>query len=66
MKATGRYKAAKAKAVEVSGANAKGEVVGPISFKTGTYATTDPDEIALLDGLATDPDNPIGFDPKET
>ena len=58
-----RYKARKD--VEVSGANARGEVVGPISFKTGSYTTTDPDEIALLDELATDKDNPIGFDPKE-
>lgn len=58
-----RYKARKD--VAVSGANRKGEVIGPISFKTGSYSTTDPDEIALLDELATDPNNPIGFDPKE-
>ena len=57
-----RYKAKKD--VEVSGANSKGDVVGPISFKTGSYSTTDKDEIALLDALATD-DGPIGFDPKE-
>ena len=59
-----RYKT-KDKTVEVSGATRSGETVGPISFKTGSYTTTDPDEIALLDGLATDPANPIGFDPKE-
>ena len=54
------------KDVEVSGANGKGDVVGPISFKTGSYSTRKPDEIALLDELATDPNNPIGFDPKES
>jgi len=59
-----RYKA-KDKTVQVGGNNSKGEVVGPISFKTGSYTTTDDDEIALLDTCATDPDNPIGFDPKE-
>ena len=59
-----RYKA-KDKTVQVGGNNAKGAVVGPISFKTGSYTTTDDDEIALLDTCATDPDNPIGFDPKE-
>ena len=58
-----RYKAKKD--VLVSGTNSKGEAVGPISFKTGSYATTDDDEIALLDTCATDPNNPIGFDPKE-
>ena len=58
-----RYKANKN--VQVGGNNGKGEVVGPISFKNGTYTTTDDDEIALLDACATDPDNPIGFDPKE-
>ena len=60
-----RYKS-RNKTFEVEGLNAKGEVIGPISFKTGSYSTTDPDEIALLDILATDPANPIGFDPKET
>ena len=58
-----RYKATKD--VAVSGGNARGEVIGPIEFKSGSYSTTDPDEIALLDALATDPGNPIGFDPKE-
>ena len=57
-----RYKAKKD--VLVSGTNARGEEVGPISFKTGSYSTTDDDEIALLDACATDPVNPIGFDPK--
>jgi hypothetical protein len=58
-----RYKAKKD--VQVGGNDSKGEVVGPISFKTGSYITTDDAEIALLDACATDPDNPIGFDPKE-
>ena len=60
-----RYKT-RDKTVEVSGATRNGEVVGPVSFKTGSYSTTDPDEIALLDELATTKDNPIGFDPKES
>jgi hypothetical protein len=55
----------KDKTVEIEGPNNRGEVIGPISFKTGSYTTTKPDEIALLDALATDPDNPIGFDPKD-
>ena len=58
-----RYKARKD--VQVGGNNSKGDQVGPISFKTGSYSTTDDDEIALLDACATDPANPIGFDPKE-
>lgn len=58
-----RYKAKQA--VTISGTNSKGEAVGPIQFKNGVYTTTDDDEIALLDTCATDPDNPIGFDPKE-
>ena len=53
------------KDVQVSGANAKGAVVGPISFAKGYYETKKEDEIALLDACATDPANPIGFDPKE-
>jgi len=59
-----RYKS-RDKTLEVSGANRYGEVIGPISFKTGSYSTTDPDEISLLDELATTKDNPIGFDPTE-
>ena len=58
-----RYKANKN--VQVGGNNSKGEVVGPISFKNGSYTTTDDDEIALLDTCATDPDNPIAFEQKE-
>jgi hypothetical protein len=57
-----RYKARKD--VQVSSVNSKAEVIS-ISFKTGSYTTTDPDEIALLDELATSKANPIGFDPKE-
>ena len=59
-----RYKS-RDKTVEIEGPNRLGEVLGPISFKSGSYSTSDPDEIALLDELATDPANPIGFDPKE-
>jgi hypothetical protein len=55
----------KDKTVEIQSTNAKGETVGPVSFKTGRYSTTDEDEITMLDACATDPDNPIGFDPKE-
>lgn len=60
-----RYKT-RDKTVEVSGVNRYGEVLGPISFKTGSYTTTDPDEIAFLDELATAKGHPIGFDPKES
>jgi len=59
-----RYKT-RDKTVEVGGSTRYGETIGPISFKTGSYSTTDPDEIAFLDELATSKDNPIGFDPKE-
>jgi len=58
-----RYKAAKD--VVVGMTNAKGESVGPVSFAKGTYDTSDPDEIAMLDACAEDPNNPVGFDPKE-
>jgi hypothetical protein len=51
--------------VIVSGTNQKGAAVGPISFKKGYYETKKADEIALLDECATDPNNPIGFNPKE-
>ena len=51
--------------VKVSGSNAKGAAVGPIEFKKGYYETKKLDEIALLDACATDPANPIGFDPEE-
>lgn len=33
--------------------------------KNGVYETKDPDEIRLLDAVAEQPDNPVGFDPKE-
>lgn len=59
-----RYKT-RDKTVEVGGSNRYGEAIGPISFKTGSYTTTDPDEIAFLDELATAKGHPIGFDPKE-
>ena len=58
-----RYKATKD--VEVESAGRGGAVVGPISFDKGYYETSDEDEITVLDACATDPDNPIGFDPKE-
>jgi hypothetical protein len=57
--------ASKDKTVEVSGGTRDGKAIGPISFKSGSYTTSKADEIELLDALATDPDNPIGFDPKE-
>ncbi|MGH2373044.1 MAG: hypothetical protein ACRDIC_06140 [bacterium] len=57
-----RYKAEKT--VQITGANKKGDALGPISFSKGFYETEDEDEIALLDALATDPDHPVGFDPK--
>jgi hypothetical protein len=57
------YKAKKD--VVVAGCNGKGETVGPISFKSGSYSTTDEEEVALLDECATDASNPIGFAPKE-
>ena len=53
------------KDVQVSGCNQKGAAVGPIKFDKGYYETKKSDEIALLDSCATDPANPIGFDPKE-
>ncbi len=56
--------ASKDKTVEVSGGTRQGKVLGPISFKSGSYSTTNADEIELLDALATDPANPIGFDPE--
>lgn len=52
----------------------KGTVVGglkpdtspiTVEFKTGSYSTTDPDEIALLDSVAELEANPVGYDPKE-
>ncbi len=55
----------KDKTVQVSGAGPKGEAVGPISFKTGSYTTKDEMEAGVLDALALLPDSPIGFDPKE-
>lgn len=58
-----RYKASKD--VVVGGTGPGGVPVGPISFSKGTYTTKDEDEIALLDAVAEDPDNPVGFDPKE-
>ncbi len=50
---------------EVSRATPDGQVLPNITFKGGKHVTKDPDEIALLDELATTPHNPIGFDPKE-
>jgi hypothetical protein len=58
-----RYKADKT--VRITGANRRGDALGPISFEKGYYETKDADEIELLDGLASDPDHPVGFDPKD-
>jgi hypothetical protein len=55
----------KDKTVQLGGTNRRGEVIGPISFSKGYYETKDDDEIELLDGLATEPDHPVGFDPKD-
>lgn len=53
------------KTIQITGANSKGDALGPISFSKGFYETKDPDEIMLLDSLATDPAHPVGFDPKD-
>jgi hypothetical protein len=57
-----RYRAPKD--IEVSSAGPKGEEIR-ISFSKGSYVTKDEVEVEILDRLATDPNNPIGFDPKE-
>lgn len=53
------------KTVQVSGAGSKGEAVGPISFKTGSYSTKDENEALVLDALALLDASPISFDQKE-
>lgn len=53
------------KTVEVSGVGPNGDVVGPISFKTGTYATKNEDEAHVLDALALIEDSPVSFDQGE-
>lgn len=57
-----RYKATKD--VTLSGVGRNGAAL-EVSFEKGYYETKDEDEIALLDRLATDPDHPVGFDPKD-
>jgi hypothetical protein len=52
------------KDVEVGGTTREGKPVS-ISFSKGSYSTKKDDEVAILDALATDPSNPIGFDPKD-
>lgn len=55
----------KDKSVLISGTGPKGEAVGPISFKDGSYTTKDEAECATLDALALLPDSPISFEQKE-
>lgn len=55
----------KDKTVSVTGAGSKGEAVGPISFKSGSYSTKDENEALVLDALALLDDSPIAFDQKE-
>jgi hypothetical protein len=55
----------KDKTVQVSGSGPKGEAVGPISFKTGSYTTKDEAEAYVLDALALLDDSPVAFDQKE-
>ena len=55
----------KDKTVRISGAGPKGEAVGPIDFKTGSYTTKDEAEAYVLDALALLADSPVSFDQKE-
>jgi hypothetical protein len=55
----------KDKTTRVSGTGPKGEAVGPISFKTGSYTTQDELEAYVLDALALLDDSPFSFDQKE-
>lgn len=55
----------KDKTVKVSGAGLKGEAVGPIDFKTGSYTTKNENEAHVLDALALLDSSPISFDQKE-
>ena len=57
-----KYKATKD--IEVSGCNAAGEEVR-VSFAKGDVTTSKPDEVALLDSVADDPDNPVGHADKD-
>lgn len=42
------------KTLQVSGSGPNGEAVGPISFKSGSYTTEDPNELHVLLMLAPD------------
>ena len=53
------------KSVLVSGTGPKGEAIGPISFKTGSYTTKDEAEASVLDALALLESSPVSFDQKE-
>jgi hypothetical protein len=55
----------KDKSVLISGTGPKGEAVGPITFKNGTYSTKDEVECGVLDELALLPDSPISFVQKD-
>jgi hypothetical protein len=58
-----KYRASKD--IQITGSNSKGDAIGPIKFDKGYYETKKRDEIELLDSLATDPNHPVGFDPKD-
>ena len=55
----------KDKTVQVSGTCPKGEAIGPISFKTGSYTTKDEAEAEVLDALALLESSPVSFEQKE-
>ena len=55
----------KDKTVQVSGAGPKGQAIGPISFKTGSYTTKDEAEAYVLDALALLESSPVSFEQKE-
>jgi hypothetical protein len=55
----------KDKTAVVSGAGPKGEAIGPISFKSGSYTTKDEAEAYMLDHLALDGLSIIQFDQEE-
>jgi hypothetical protein len=57
-----KYRAAKDVLISSTG---KGGDAFEFDFSKGYIETKDEDEIEVLDRLATDPDNPVGFDPKD-
>jgi hypothetical protein len=57
-----KYRASKD--IRISSTNRDGEAF-EFDFSKGYIETRDEDEIEILDRLATDPDHPVGFDPKD-